>query len=85
MRRAIGGREYLDAVEMAAEAGLSRSAVLRLARRGRVPYYELGRRWWFAPAEFMAALRHAPADQKRLDGEPDESDVSVVPLRRTPP
>ena len=85
MRRAIGGREYLDAVEMAAEAGLSRSAVLRLARRGRVPYYELGRRWWFEPAEFMAALRRAPADQKRLDGRADERDVSVVPLRRTPP
>jgi hypothetical protein len=85
MRRAIAGREYLDAVEMGAEAGLSRSAVLRLARRGRVPYYELGRRWWFEPGEFMAALRRAPADQKRLDAKPDERDVSVVPLRRPRP
>jgi hypothetical protein len=85
MRRAIGGREYLDAIEMATEAGLSRSAVLRLARRGRVPYYELGRRWWFDPAEFMAGLRRAPVDQKRLDAKPDERDVSVVPLRRPQP
>jgi hypothetical protein len=84
MKRLIAGREYVDAIEMAAESGLSKSGVLRLARLGRVPYYEVGRRWWFAPEEFMAALRRGPDAQKPLDAKPDQRDVSVVPLRRVP-
>ncbi len=61
MTHKIGNREYLDAVDMGGRVGLSRSAVLRLARLGRVPFYQVGRRWLFDPQEFMAALRRGTA------------------------
>jgi len=53
----VGDKQYVDAVEMGRLVGLSRSAVLRLARLGHVPYYAVGRRWLFCPEELMRAIR----------------------------
>jgi hypothetical protein len=55
VRLKIGDQEFVDAGEMGKLAGMKRGGVLRLARLGRVPYYEVGRRWLFSPAEFMQA------------------------------
>jgi excisionase family DNA binding protein len=77
MKYVIGERTFLDAVGMSEVSGLSRSAVLRLARLGRVPYYQLGRRWLFNPEEFMEALRCGPPLRRRGGSvSPPEDDGS---------
>jgi excisionase family DNA binding protein len=69
----IDGHEYLDAVALAAQVGMSRLGVLRLARLGRVPYYRVGKRWLFSPSEFLAALKEEGGRAWR-----DRAHLSVV-------
>jgi hypothetical protein len=75
----IAGKVYLDAGGMGEQVGLSRSAVLRLARLKKVPYYVVGRRWLFEPHEFMAARRTPTGD---LSCSPDKVERGVVRRRR---
>jgi len=80
----VAGKVYVDAAEMGAQVGISRSAVLRLARLKRVPYYEVGRRWLFEPSEFMEALRRGAGTTAPSEVEKKPGGGTVLPLRRAP-
>ena len=46
-------REYLTAEEAAKYLGIHPSTVRRLARRGELPAFRIGKLWRFEPAELM--------------------------------
>lgn len=53
-----GGRGLADAGQVAAAMKVSRRMVLRLAERGRLPHYSIGRLVRFDLEEVLAALKH---------------------------
>lgn len=55
----VANRELVDGYELARRLGVGRTTVWRLARTGRIPRYEIGRRWMFCEAECLDALRVA--------------------------
>lgn len=60
----VAGSELVDGKVLARRLCLSRTTVWRLAKLGRIPYYEVGRRWLFCEREVLEALHVSviPAD-----------------------
>jgi excisionase family DNA binding protein len=69
----VAGRELVDGAELARRLAVSRTTVWRLAKLGRIPYFEIGRRWYFAEPEVLDALRARPANDVAADSRPCEA------------
>jgi excisionase family DNA binding protein len=49
--------ELVDAETLAKKMGVGRTTILRFAREGKIPYYAIGRAWFFSEQEVLSSLR----------------------------
>jgi excisionase family DNA binding protein len=49
--------ELVDAETLAKKMGVGRTTILRFAREGKIPYYAIGRAWFFSEQEVLNSLR----------------------------
>jgi excisionase family DNA binding protein len=49
--------DLVDAETLAVKMGVGRTTILRFAREGKIPYYAIGRAWFFCEKEVLASLR----------------------------
>lgn len=53
----IANVELVDAETLAGKFAVGRTTILRFAREGRIPYYAIGRAWFFSEREVLDSLR----------------------------
>jgi len=49
--------DLVDAETLARKMGVGRTTILRFAREGKIPYYAIGRAWFFSEQEVLSSLR----------------------------
>jgi excisionase family DNA binding protein len=49
--------DLVDAETLASKLSVGRTTILRFAREGRIPYYAIGRAWFFCEKEVLESLR----------------------------
>jgi excisionase family DNA binding protein len=53
----VGDVDLIDAKTLAGKLSVGRTTILRFAREGKIPYYAIGRAWFFSEKEVLVALR----------------------------
>jgi excisionase family DNA binding protein len=57
----IADTELVDAETLAGKFAVGRTTILRFAREGKIPYYAIGRAWFFSEKEVLDSLRRMGA------------------------
>jgi excisionase family DNA binding protein len=57
----VGDVDLIDAKTLAGKLSVGRTTVLRFAREGKIPYYAIGRAWFFSEKEVLDSLRRTGA------------------------